>query len=380
MVFAMVRSTTLSRYYVALGAVVVAFLVYCYIFLPLSNGLLYGDFSVFFAAAQRLTQNLPLYEVGPMAYFNPPYFALALTPLTALPFEVVRRLWTVVAYLCTAGACYLLLDSGRATPARRFWLWATLLSLPVFLANMHLGQNSFLVLLGYAAWYAARQRNREALAGMLLCPALVKPQLVIVPVLLMLFTRRWRELMGFAGTSIALAALSVIVVGLDGVKGYLAVARDVADWVNLEHWYRTDMHTPNSLIHEFLAGYWADGLVMLVGAAVITAVYWRTRRGEMTLGHEASLAVMGGLLLAPYAHTHDLIVLAVPWLLLGPTAHGLRLAVLALLYVAILPAMIVGAVGGSGQVITVSLHAVLFALLVAGDRRERGLAQQTSRE
>ena len=64
------------------------------------------------------------------------------------------------------------------------------------------------------------ERDWGFLAGFVLALCLFKPTLVALPVLMLVLGRRWRVVGGFAGGGIAMAALSVATVGLDGCRAW----------------------------------------------------------------------------------------------------------------------------------------------------------------
>jgi hypothetical protein len=323
-----------------------------------------GDFRVFYAAAHRLAAGQPLYQVGDMAYLNPPFFALLLIPLALLPLPIAHGLWSLIALLATAASCRLLLGPSRATAGRRLWLWASLLSLPVLLGNVVEGQNTCLVLLGVALWYALTQRERPISAGAALGLMLVKPQFALGPIVSLIAGRRWRELAGFAGAAAMLGGLSLALVGASGVTQYFAVAQDVASWVSRGPFFRSDMHTLRALLYGLLPSNSAGAVSLLASLLVMALVArraWGDARSTIS-AQTASVAVLGSLLAAPYAHTHDLIFLIVPWLLLGPGAQRPLAVLLIASYVAPVVNLFSIAVGGPPQ-ITVPINAALFLAL-----------------
>jgi hypothetical protein len=73
------------------------------------------------------------------------------------------------------------------------------------------------------------RRERETMAGLALTLALVKPQLLIVPLLVLIYTRRWRTLGTFATAAAGLALLVTPLLGGFGWVGqYLGLLVNVA--------------------------------------------------------------------------------------------------------------------------------------------------------
>ena len=173
------------------------------------------DFGVFFAAAAAVAGQGSAY-VGD--FVSPPWFALALVPLTALPLPAARALWhgfnLALLLAATALASRLV---GLAWPVRRVCLVGALTGLiPAVEFGLHLGQNSLLVWVLVLAALRLAADGRFAATGTLLALALLKPQLVwlfaIGVAALAWRQRRLRALLGAGAlTLVVLAAASAVV-------------------------------------------------------------------------------------------------------------------------------------------------------------------------
>jgi len=337
-----------------------------------TEGLSQGDFRVFYDAAIRLRQGEPLYEPGPMAYMNPPFFAWAIQPLTWMSYTLARLVWILITYGATVLSCTLLFGEKSTGHWRSFWLWASLLSVPAVVGNVVTGQNTALVLLGLALNYALQRNDRPVWAGAALGLVLIKPHLIIGPAIVLLAGKNWRALLGLGISAIVLGTGSMFLVGTSGVASYLNVARDVAGWVHLDQFFRLDMHTPNAILHT-LAPQAADVAVVVVGGVVAIFLAWRASQARAYTAETASLAVVASLLITPYAHLHDLMILVVPWILLGPRVSGPKLWVLLASYVAPVLHLIMMGMGGYGPILTVTALAGMFAMLA--HRRQSATAK-----
>lgn len=75
-----------------------------------------GDLDVYLAAAQRLLDGQPLYVAGDVAvnsYWYAPWYAVAWTPLTFLPRDVVAVGWSAVLLAASAIVAWRLAGMGR---------------------------------------------------------------------------------------------------------------------------------------------------------------------------------------------------------------------------------------------------------------------------
>ena len=351
------------RLVLSLTGVISVFVLLVYFSAPHSGSFLLGDFSVFYEAAQRLRRGEPIYIRGGMAYMNPPFFAWMLQPFTCVPESLGRRIWTVIMYGLVLVSCRLLLGGSEATPHRRAFLWGAMLSVPVLIGNLFLGQNVALVLFALVSGYVLQKRGHHVLAGIILALGLIKPHFLIGPVIVLLAARRWRELIGLAGAAIILGVISLLVVDGEGILGYLQVTGDAVGWVKAGDYWRTDLHTPNGVLHQFVPYGVADIAVMLVGAVVIALIVWRCSRDREVSSQTFSLGVVGALLITPYAHLHDLMLLIIPWLLLGEVLRGWRWWVLIASYLAPVAHVVLLGIGGYGPVVTVPAITGLFVYL-----------------
>ena len=163
-------------------------------------------------AQQRL---FPGDGFGYEAFFYPPVFLLACLPLAMLPY-----FWALAAWLLSTGwavwAALRRLAHGRLAPL-------TLLAFPgVYINAMH-GQNGFLTT-ALMAGVAATLPSSPVWAGVLLGGLVFKPHLLVLAPVLLIATRRWSAIAAAAVTAAGLCLLSVLVLGPDSWRGFLANA------------------------------------------------------------------------------------------------------------------------------------------------------------
>jgi hypothetical protein len=82
------------------------------------------------------------------------------------------------------------------------------------------GQMSVVVFAIWVLFFWCLECDWGMLAGFVLALCLFKPTLVALPALMLMLGRRWRVVGGFAAGGIAMALLSVAVVGLDGCRAW----------------------------------------------------------------------------------------------------------------------------------------------------------------
>jgi hypothetical protein len=178
---------------------------------------------------------------GELPFAYPPLVAVALAPLSKLPFQTAYLLWSVVGLLGSLAVLLLLLRTAGAT---------TVLPLP-FMVLVALGfvpysTNTFLG--GQASWFglvvlglvcSAILRDHDLLAGAALSLSYYKPPLFALFLLVLLFARSKRFLVGFVIGAASLMTATVLAVGVSGSLSFLATAsrytygQDVVDNVQL---------------------------------------------------------------------------------------------------------------------------------------------------
>lgn len=231
----------------------------------------------------------------PTAWMYPPIFMLLIAPIAALPYLPALALWQAGSVAAVAASLRRLLPDWRAL----FIALASPLTAMV-LAN---GQNAFLTAALLCAGLTQLER-RPLLAGALLGGLAFKPQLALIIIPLLLFTRNWR--------AIAAAAFSVLLMcgaslALWGVAAWLAFldASSVARLLLETGGY--GLHKSVSLfsmMRQWGASLGPSYVVQGVGGVVAVFLIWRLRASSPLL---RAAAVCGGVALStPYLMDYDM--------------------------------------------------------------------------
>jgi hypothetical protein len=176
------------------------------------------------------------YARGLLPYNHLPFLAAILSPLAAAPLAWSYGVWlaaTALALLTAIGLLGRELAQAARSPIEARWapraLWALSLGFfPVYQSLLQ-AQTPPWGLLGFTLMIRYLRRERETMAGLALTLALVKPQLLIVPLLVLIYTRRWRTLGTFATAAAGLALLVTPLLGGFGWVGqYLGLLVNVA--------------------------------------------------------------------------------------------------------------------------------------------------------
>jgi hypothetical protein len=287
------------------------------------------------------------YSLRGLYYVNPPFAALYFLPFALLPYGLARLLWTALTLLTLAVGARLARSLAPRLGKQQWMsaLFVAAVSAPM-MALVVSGQDSALSLLLWVAGVRLTVARRDAAAGVVFALGLFKPLLFVLPPLLFLFLWRPRALLGWATTAGVLGAISVLLVGPEGIRGWimLLASPHFREPVQVETAWR--MQSLSALITTWAptgSGVTGDALGPLLGAPLAGAVAWWAlrRRGEVTSvrwgtsgDHEAvlwGLACATTMLVSPHLLDYDLVLLALPalFLLEQRSGRGVHLALLA---------------------------------------------------
>ena len=251
-----------------------------------------------------------------LAWFvSPPFVGLVYAPLAALPYVASAAVWTLISIAMLLAALKLARPLAPNIPEAR-WRMIVLVcfaSQPV-LELLGAGQDSAFSLLVWVAGTRLILARREVLAGVVFALGLCKPQLfVLVPVVL-LAQRRYRSFAAWSSTAFALALISVKMVGVDGVRNWLALpfqdtyreAVQVGQAWKMQGLpsFVTALMPPDLVQIGEVAGYLAAGVVLIL--FLTECRRWPASRSDAGLWAFAALTTV---LLSPHLVVYDLVLL-----------------------------------------------------------------------
>ncbi len=251
------------------------------------------------------------------------------TLLLVLPFAALDLGWAAASWLAFSlcvlgGGVFLLINAyyHKPLPVPEFALVALFtFTYRAVLVSMNNGQITFLLFFILALFLWLIKRERPFLAGIALSFVIIKPNafVLFVPAfgLWLLWRRRWRIVAGAATSGIAMFVISWLV-----IPGWLF------EWLNVTGKTEVTAITPTvwGLAYEIWPEWWGIlglGFVVLV-TAVIGLIIFRNKTLAET--EVLSLALIGSLLITPYAWVYEHLVLLVPCTILFLTIKPRKLA------------------------------------------------------
>jgi hypothetical protein len=253
-------------------------------------------------------------------YVNPPFFAVVMQPLAALPYRTALGVWWSLGLAALLAVLWAL---QRELSALREHAFVSLIFLALAfyptLAWFVYGQNSVFTLALLCAFVLALRRGHDGWAGVALGLLLYKPQLALGPVLVLLVQSRGRALVG-----VLVGAGAWLLVGVLGapqaMRDYLSVAPrlfafiaggDYPVW-GLESLYGFGVQLIGDVDAQL--GSWL-GYTLTAAGALVLMVSWRraawsprSRAWELRMAGTLALS----LVISPHLYHYDAMLLILP--------------------------------------------------------------------
>ena len=188
---------------------------------------------------------------------------------------------------------------------------AIFLFFPIFVSILN-AQDTALLVLGAAGLFYGRLRERDWAAGLGLALMTVRPHIALLLALPFLFRNR-RVFWWFCAGAAFLVAISVLQLGVTGVKDFVSILFDTAVRSR-----ETAMVNFIGLVRRLLPGLdagiirWAGWILFFLTMAILCVVW---RKCKQVDGRILSLALLASLFVAPHLVYHDLALLLFPLLM-----------------------------------------------------------------
>ena len=219
-------------------------------------------------AEQKKLKDSLLKDSEPLIFEHPPFEALLLSPLGALPYQTAYFIWGLINLAIWVTLPWLLRPYAHVPkePLAYFTLWMLFAPLG---AAMFEGQSSLLVLLLYSLSFICLKRGRDFQSGLALGFALFKFQFVVPFALIFILRRKWSFLKGFLSSAAVLAVLSLAAVGGQGFSRYLHLLTSVASHPdNSSYGAVVGMATVVGFVHALFGRVLGKSVSFLVVAAI----------------------------------------------------------------------------------------------------------------
>jgi len=277
-----------------------------------------------------------------LPFFYPPFFAAFLVPLAWLRFSAAFIVMTVINIVLLATTIELLVRRLQLNRQQTYWLVLTTLCNYGVHYGLLEGQTSFIALLLLTLFMLTLRESGFASSGIWSGFLFFKPQLAAIPLLILLSNKKWRALEWAFLTLGLFALISLVGVGADGIKDYLALSAQAAagdDYLRIEP---EGMHNLRALTYFFFPAPWRDAVWWAGTIVLVALIVARSRASEKPNGiffAEWITIAAALILVSPHLHSHDLTLLIIPFaLVLKQVGEAvIPLVALTLVIVGVLP-------------------------------------------
>jgi hypothetical protein len=279
------------------------------------------------AQAQLLGYTPATSATFPVAFVNPALMAWLIQPLAMLSLNAGADLFIAINVAAMALSAVILVR--RVRPAMGGLLAACLVITVVFSleagTGILLGQSDGLMLLAATLALEAVDRHRRVLAGLLLAPLLLKPQLVWLLPPVLIAARQWRMLGALAVDGVVVLLGSIAVAG----PAHLLDAVGVVTAPSYVHLDLQSNSIPALIARplESNAAAWVAALALAAVAVAAMAVNRARLRAHPTVAVATGIGL--SVLLSPHLGDYSLMLLAIPVAVLAPRAGALVLGLVA---------------------------------------------------
>lgn len=153
---------------------------------------------------------------GLLAFYYPPHAALIGAPLALLPLKTSYLLWSILQFVLLGATVWFLWrymrKRGVSLLSRAAALGAVV-ALPALMVSLLLGTFSLLMLVALLGFVIALRQDQEIGAGLWILVTTLKPQVAVIPCLLLIAGRRWRSLLVIVTGLILMVLLSSLALG-----------------------------------------------------------------------------------------------------------------------------------------------------------------------
>jgi hypothetical protein len=303
------------------------------------------DAALQYKIQQEIAPNVAIRK-NALVYLHPPFEAPLFVPFTYLSYPGAFIAWDIINLSALLVVAFLFSKNAPNfdTDSWPLWLLASLAFFPIFLTLLQ-GQDSIVLLLLFTLAYICLKKKRETLAGGLLALGLFRPQLILPFVVLWMFRRGSKILLGFVPIAGLLALLSLPIAGAVGLLSYPKYVLHSDRTLAQGALRPSDMPNLRGLIYIFASHSQMLWLVLVLSVVILLSVAWRlriSRDEEDSFDWNFSLAMLTGTVLSYYCLGHDLSIAFLPIAIIAPKlrfsekirppAHALIICALLLLF------------------------------------------------
>lgn len=168
--------------------------------------------------------------------------------------------------------------------------------------------------------YILYNRNKYFFSGLFLSLLLVKPQFILFPILLLFFLKKKKQFFyGFFAGCFILVTMSIITVGLEGIKKYIDLLYLLPSVGNQYRLGLTVQPTIRGLLFSIKPSYFSVSLFLslwlIISVLIVAIVFFRIRDKKVAPHFIWTISLSLYLICCPHLHLHDYTLLLFPVIL-----------------------------------------------------------------
>jgi hypothetical protein len=271
-------------------------------------------------AAFPVLHDFPNWVGGEVTPFrNPPFFLPVVGYFGAFPAPLAYQLMAAVNTLLLGTAAGLtgVLATRKAAPlAAIAWGGLVLAAYSSWHGLFYSQLPSYIAVVGLTLAILALRRDQQILGGLAFAVLAIKPQYAVPILVFLAVTRRWDAVFGFVTGGAILAAVSLAIVGPEGIAKFVANTAEVS--FSASYMYGNvfeEMYNWRAVLHRLFRGNMVivGPLQIALTLATYALAIWAWRASRRLTGWRADMGYVVLLLLmllaSPHAHAQDVILL-----------------------------------------------------------------------
>jgi hypothetical protein len=257
---------------------------------------------------------------GLLPFVHPPQAAVAMAPLALLSRPAAFALWTLLQVgMCLLAGRFLLRLQAEQNVTVRMVTLLSVLAFPPLFSSFQMGQVSLWCFVCQLGFVCALKDGRPLSVAAWIVAGSVKPQLMVVPTMLLLAQRRWRELAWLTVLFLFSTGPATLVLGPNCWLDYLNLLRCHSRHFGSSGVDPLIMYNFKGLLTSLLGSSRAEMINVLTAGAWLASLvwilwFWRDPRVLDGPGWRGRLALtfLVGILVNPHLNPMDALGLVLP--------------------------------------------------------------------